>query len=376
MDIYLDNSATTKLSDEVSSKMISVIQNIYGNPSSLHSLGLEAQKEVEKARTACAEALSVTTHEIFFTSGGTEANNTAVFGAVKAKRKRGNKIVTTMIEHSSVYESCKSLENDGFEVVCLTPDSGGHITEEQIFNAVDDKTILVSVMMVNNEVGTILPVESIRDIVDKKKAPALIHCDAVQAFGKMPVKPHNIGCDLLTVSSHKIHGPKGAGALFIKEGTHIKPLICGGEQQKRIRPGTESIYTICGFGEACRNIGNVRKIQYDLSLLHDYAVERFSKIDGVVFNSPPDSCPAVVNISAPGYKSETMLHYLEKERIFISSGSACSKGKKSHVLKSMGLPDRIVDSALRISFSKYSTKEEIDILAYHIEQGMKNIVKK
>lgn len=376
MEIYLDNSATTRICSEAAEKMIDVINNVYGNPSSLHTKGQEAEAEIKAARRAVADSLGVSDKEIFFTSGGTEANNLAVFGAAWARRKRGNKIVTTAVEHSSVFESCKELENEGFEVAYLLPEKNGCISEEQLSEAIDENTILVTVMMVNNETGAVFPVERIRRIVEKKNAPALIHCDAVQAYGKTSVKPYKIGCDLLTVSAHKIHGPKGSGALFVKKGTHIKPIHYGGEQEMKLRPGTEALPLIAGFGAAAANIGDVRENYIKMWNLRDYAAKRLLAIDGVALNSPANSLPYILNVSALGVRSETMLHHLEKRNVYISSGSACAKGKASHVLSALGLPVERQDSALRISFSKFSNEKEVDELAAAIEEGLRTLVKK
>lgn len=375
MEIYLDNSATTRICPEACEKMTYIINNVYGNPSSLHSKGLEAEHEIKYARKIIADMLSVDHQEIFFTSGGTEANNLAVFGSARARKKLGNRIVTTAVEHSSVYESCKELEKEGFEVIYLEPDESGRITQQQIDDAVNDKTVLVSVMAVNNETGVLFPVECISRIIRRKKAPALFHCDAVQAFGKILVKPNKLGADLLTVSSHKIHGPKGSGALFIKKGTHIKPIIYGGEQEKKIRPGTEALPLICGFGAAAECVVDIPKRLSEIQKLRDYAVSRLLSIDSVVLNSPDDALPYIINISACGVRSETMLHFLESRGIYISSGSACAKGKKSHVLTAMGLPQNRTDSALRISFSKYSTMEEIDLFAEALAEGLNTLVR-
>ena len=374
MEIYLDNSATTKPCKEAIEKMMFVLENVYGNPSSLHKVGFEAEKEITYARKTIAKLLGADTDEIIFTSGGTEANNTAVFGAALARQKTGGRIVTTAVEHSSVYESCQELSRRGFDVVFLEPQSGGNISEEQLSEAIDGNTVLVSVMMVNNETGVKLPVDKIAKIIKKNNAPALFHCDAVQAFGKIPVRPSKIGADLLTVSSHKIHGPKGVGALYIKKGTYIKPLLYGGEQQRKIRPGTEAVPLICGFGAAAENIGSMSENMEKIKELHNYAVETLTGIDGVEINSPGDCLPYILNISAVGVRSETMLHFLESREIYISSGSACAKGKKSHVLTSMGLDAARIDSALRISFSKNSQKSDIDILAQYLREGMDTLV--
>ncbi len=378
MEIYLDNSATTKMSESSVKAVMDIMTNIYGNPSSLHSKGLEAEHALKNARRAVADSLSVSENEIFFTSGGTEANNLAVRGSVYARIKRGNKIVISAIEHSSIFECCHALENEGFQVVYVKPDSSGNISIENIADAVDEKTILVSVMYVNNEVGSVLPVESVRRIIKRKNAPALFHVDAVQAYGKIPIKPQKIDCDLLTVSAHKIHGPKGCGALYIKKGVYIKPLLYGGEQEKKIRPGTETLPLICGFGAAAGELGTPAEISARLKNIEDlrnYAVSELKKISGIEFNSPENALPYILNISAIGIRSETMLHFLEKKDIFISSGSACAKGKKSHVLSAMELDPKRIDSALRISFSSDSTKEEVDILVESLKEGLNTLVK-
>lgn len=374
MEIYLDNSATTKPCSEAVEKMMYALNNVYGNPSSLHKIGFDAEKEINAARKLIAKQLGADQSEIIFTSGGTEANNMAVFGTAFAKRKTGNKIVTTAVEHSSVYESCKQLESEGFEVVFLEPQTDGNITSQQLIEAIDNKTILVSVMMINNETGAKMPVDCIKKIIKKNNSPALFHCDAVQAFGKINVRPEKIGADLLTVSAHKIHGPKGVGALYIKKGTYIKPLLYGGEQQRKIRPGTESVPLICGFGAAVDCIGDMSGNMQKMSELHDYAVQRFSEIENITINSPDDGLPYILNISAVGVRSETMLHFLESKGIYISSGSACAKGKKSHVLTAMGLEVARIDSALRISFSKYSDKSEVDALVDAIQMGLSTLV--
>ncbi len=373
MEIYLDNSATTKPCKEAADKIMYALENIYGNPSSLHRPGFEAEKEVTHARKAVAKLLGAEADEIIFTSGGTEANNTAVFGAALARQKTGSRIVTTAIEHSSVYESCMELQRRGFDVVFLEP-QGGNISEEQLSDAIDENTILVSVMMVNNETGVRLPVDKIAKIIKKNNAPALFHCDAVQAFGKIPVRPSKIGADLVTVSAHKIHGPKGTGALYVRKGTFIRPLLYGGEQQRKLRPGTEAVPLICGFGAAVQNIGSMSENMNRIKELHSYAEEKLAAIEGVEINSPSDALPYILNISAVGVRSETMMHFLESREIYVSSGSACAKGKKSHVLTAMGLDPSRIDSALRISFSKYSEKSDVDTLAACLQEGMDKLV--
>lgn len=375
METYLDNSATTKLSPHAIDEMLRVMKEVYGNPSSLHRLGKQAEDELKKARETVARSVGAEKDEIYFTSGGTEANNLAVLGAARARKRRGNKIVTTMIEHSSVYESCKQLEEEGFEVVYIAPDESGHINEEDFAREVDKNTILVTAMYVNNETGCILPVDRIARIIKKNDAPALFHIDAVQAYGKLPIKVKKLGCDLLTVSAHKIHGPKGCGALYIKKGTHIKPLIYGGEQESKKRPGTEALSQICGFAAAAQELTELGAKLERIRGLSEYTLSGLLAIDGVVRNSPEDALPYIINVSTNAIKSETMLHHLEEREIYISSGSACAKGKRSHVLTALGYDSRRSDTALRISFSADSTKEDADRLIEAVREGVETLVR-
>ena len=361
-EIYLDNSATTKVCRQAVDKMVEIMTEKYGNPSSLHSKGHEAEKELEETRQIIADFLSVEKEEIYFTSGGTEGNNTAVFGAVGALKRRGKRIITSSAEHSSVIESVQKLEKDGYEVIYLLPDESGKISLESISNAVTKDTVLVSIMAVNNETGSINPVEKIKKIIEKANSPALLHADAVQAFGKIPLKPKKWGIDILTASSHKIHGPKGAGILYLRKGARIMPLHYGGEQEKKLRPGTEPLPNICGMGEAVRNLPDISEEMIFMRELNGYCRKKLSEIENVHINSDEDCLPYIINFSVNGIKSETMLHYMAQNNIYISSGSACAKGKKSHVLKALGLSDDLADSALRVSFSRYNTKDDIDEL--------------
>ena len=375
MKHYLDNSATTQVSNTAAQKALDIMCNIYGNPSSLHTMGIEAEKELETARSIITKTIGCECDELFFTSGGTEANNTAILGTVKALKRRGNKIVTSAIEHSSIMESMAYLENEGFQVTYLTPDENGVIPMDKIKEAVDDKTILVSVMMANNEVGSINDIAKIRKIVTAKKSPALIHTDAVQAFGKLNIKVKKLDVDLMTISSHKIHGPKGVGALYIKKGKRILPIHFGGEQEKKIRPGTEALPLIGAFGVAVSELEIDKNYQL-VQELNDYAKAKLSSIDSVTLNSKDNALPYILNISVKGIRSETMLHHLAQNNVYVSSGSACAKGKPSHVLSAMGVSRDSADSALRISFSKLNTKDDIDALVEHIIEGIENLAKK
>lgn len=365
MAVYLDNSATTAPCPEAVEAVNFMMTENFGNPSSLHGAGISAMKEIISARESIAKALSCEKDEILFTSGATEANNLAIFGAAYANRRRGNRIVTTAIEHESVMQSIDRLEEEGFEVIRLMPDGHGFISEKELEEAINDKTILVSMMYINNEVGSILPVEKIKKAVTRKNAPALIHIDCVQAFGKIPVRPKKLGADLASVTAHKIHGPKGSGALYIRKGVNISPRTFGGEQEKRIRPGTEASPLIAGFGAAVSALPDLKKQSEYISGLNTYARERLSEIDGLVFNSADNASPFILNIYIPSFmRSQTVIQELSaKYGIYVSSGSACAKGKRSHVLTAMHLPDERIDKSIRISFCRSNTKEDIDILA-------------
>lgn len=375
MEHYLDNSATTRVYPQVAQKVYEIMTEKYGNPSSLHTKGMEAEEELEKARRIIAKSLGAQDKEIYFTSGGTEANNLAVTGAVKALKRRGNKIVATAYEHSSIHETLQQLEADGFDVVYIKPDENGQLQPADFEKAIDDKTILVTVMAVNNELGTIAPLQEIGKIVKAKNPNALFHSDCVQAYCKIPLKMSALGVDLATITAHKIHGPKGVGALYIKKGVRILPNTYGGEQEKKIRPGTEPLPLIAGFGEACK-MADIQKSYEKISQLNAYAKEKLLAIEGVTLNSPDNALPYIINISANGVRSETMLHFLEERDIFVSSGSACAKGKPSHVLQAIDLDKKSADSALRISFSTDNTKEDIDILAEAVTLGLKMLVKR
>ena len=369
LEHYLDNSATTAVSPSAAEKAFKVMTEIYGNPSSLHTKGIEAEKELEQARKALAERLGAQHEEIFFTSGGTEANNLAVFGAAEAKKRSGKRIVVSSAEHSSVLEAAKHLEQNGWDVVYITPCADGTISPDDVAEQVDKNTTLVSVMYVNNETGAINPVDEIFELARLKNPDIICHTDAVQAFGKLEIKAKKLGADLISVSGHKVFAPKGVGAIYIKRGVRLVPRQFGGEQEKKVRPGTEPLPLIAAFGEACAEF-DIKENYRLVSELKNYAVQRLSEIDGVLFNSPENALPYVLNITAGRVRSETMLHFLEEREVYVSSGSACAKGKPSHVLSAMGIDKKRADSALRISFSKHNTKEDIDALCEGIREGL------
>lgn len=369
-EIYLDNSATTRVCEKSAEKVLELMTQCYGNPSSLHKKGLEAQREVAHARQAVAVSLGAQPREIIFTSGGTEANNLAVLGGAAASRRRGKRIVTTAIEHPSVLEPMRQLEKEGFEVVFLTPDADGRVPEEAVLKAVTGDTILISVMAVNNELGSIQPIEVLKKAVKRAGAPALVHVDGVQAYGKLPLRPEKLGIDLLTVSGHKIHGPKGVGALYVSKNARILPRTFGGGQERELRPGTEAAPLIAGLGAAVEELPDWRQAYSRMEKLRDYTLQKLSGLEGVEVNSPVEGLPYLLNFSALGIRSETMLHFLAQRGIYVSSGSACAKGKQSHVLKAAGLPDSRISSAIRVSFSRENTERDADALAEGVREGL------
>lgn len=376
MEAYLDNSATTPLCKESVDKINYALTTCWGNPSSLHQQGIAASELLEESRRIIANRLSCESDEIYFTSGGTESNNIAVLGAANSMKRRGSRIITTSVEHSSVDETVKYLETQGFDVIRLRVNENGLIDERQLYAATNPSVVLISIMYVNNEVGTIQPVEfAKRAAVHAGASNALIHCDAVQAFGKVQIKPYNMGVDLMSISSHKIHGPKGAGALFVKKGTRLAPHNFGGLQEGKIRPGTEPLPAIAGFGAAAAALPDYTQSLHHAMQIRDYLVERVSQMSDVVVNSPLNALPYVTNISVLGIPSEVMLNYLSNMGIYVSSGSACSKGHKSRVLRAMNLSEARINSALRISISRYTTKEEIDYLLYGIDSAQKTMRK-
>lgn len=369
---YLDNSATTAVCKAAAEKALYMMTENYGNPSSLHKMGIRAEEEVENAREIIAGSLSAEAKDIIFTSGGTEGNNTVLFGAAQALRRRGDRIIISAVEHPSVYESAGRLKELGYDVQHAPVSTYGKVDIEALKALLTDKTILVSVMTVNNETGAIQPIERIAKLVHKNCPEALFHTDAVQAYCKMPLKPKKWGADLMTVSAHKVHGAKGSGALYISDKARITPLLYGGEQQHKRRPGTESSPLIAAFGAAVAEADTTKTTEY-IRELNTYAVSKLSELDGVSINSPTDALPYIINISVEGIRSETILHHLESFGVYVSSSSACAKGKRSYVLAAMGLTDSRVDSSIRISFSKYNTRDDIDALISGLESGIRSL---
>lgn len=365
MEAYLDNSATTKCSNAATDMMVKLLTLDYGNPSSLHMKGIEAEKYIMESKKKIAKTLKVLEKEIVFTSGGTESNNLAIIGSAFANQRAGKHIITTAIEHASVLNPMHYLEENGFEVTYLPVDSNGIISLEELKNALRDDTILVSLMQVNNEIGAIEPIEQAGKLIKQKKSSIIFHVDAIQSFGKMIIRPKKLNCDLMSVSGHKIHGPKGSGFLYIKDKTKIKPIIFGGGQQKGMRSGTENVPAIAGLGVAAEELyADIDSKIDNMYELKSYFVENVKKIDGATINGKTDrdSAPHIVSVSIQGVRAEVMLHTLEDRKIYVSAGSACSSNKPSvsSTLKSIGVEPGLLDSTIRFSFSVDTQKEEID----------------
>lgn len=375
MSVYLDNAATTKPCEPaVSAAFYSMIEG-FGNPSSLHKVGINAEKLVTEARKEIASALACAPECVYFTSGATESNNTAIFGAIENYGKRKKKIVTTTIEHPSVAEPIKYLEDHGFEVVRIAPERDGTIDYQNIVDAVDENTCLVSCMLVNNETGYILPIKRAYMNIKRNFPECITHCDAVQAFMKIPIKSSELYADVISISAHKVHAVKGCGALMIRKGIRIAPLLKGGGQEKGLRSGTESVPLISAFGAAVKALNpTLSSASANATEVNQYLRKELAKLDGISINSDEDTCtPYILNISVESIRSEIMLHFLESKDIFVSSGSACSKGAKSSVLKEFGKTDKQVDTALRISISRETTWSDIDELVNAIREGQHSI---
>ena len=368
MDIYLDNSATTRVCPAAAQAALGAMEADFANPSALHAGGLEAKALVDGARKTAAALLGAAPEEIFFSHSGTLANNTAIFGAVQAKKRQGSRIVTTAAEHPSVARCMDALETQGFEIVRLMPTHEGGVSAEDLAAAVNEKTILVSVMLVNNETGAVNPVEAAARAVRAARAPALIHTDAVQGFGKLPLRAAALGADLITASGHKLHAPKGVGLLYVKKGVKLKPHVLGGGQENGLFSGTEPVPAIAGFGAAMRELDVPRQLaaaRERIALLRGLLAE----IPGVSFHSPVSALPYILNFSLAGIPSQVLINFLSARRIFVSAGSACKKGRRSEVLTAMGLPPAQIDSAVRVSMSRETTDEELKIFAAAVAEA-------
>lgn len=365
MEAYLDNSATTQCSQAAADLMMRLLREDYGNPSSLHNRGMEAENYVKEARKRIAQTLKVNEKEIYFTSGGSESNNLAIVGSALANKRSGMHVITTMIEHPSVANPFAYLEELGFAVTYLPVDAYGCISLEDLQEAMCSDTILVSMMHVNNEIGAVEPIEEAARVIKQKNPNCLFHVDAIQSYGKFRIYPKRMGIDLLSVSGHKIHGPKGSGFLFVRDKVKVHPLILGGGQERGMRSGTENVPAIAGLGQAAMEIyQNFESNQTRMYRLRDYFIQEVEQIDGVSVNGHKDyrSAPHIVSVSVSGVRSEVLLHALEDKQIYVSAGSACSSNKPavSRTLQSIGLKRELLESTVRFSFSVHTTKEEID----------------
>lgn len=356
---YLDNAATTKVTPAAAAAALNAMTECYGNPSSLHEAGMRAEALVRESRETIAAALGCAPDCIVFTSGGTEGDNTAIFGAARKLFRQGKHIITTAVEHPAVREPLAALAREGYEVTELRPGPDGAIRIADLEAALREDTILVSVMHVNNETGAVMPVREIAGVLRRKKSRALFHSDGVQAFMKLPVQVEKLGVDFYAVSGHKVHAPKGIGALYIRKGVRIPPLICGGGQENGLRSGTESVPLIAAFAEAVREAP--ADADRTVSALRDRLLAGLPAIPDARVNFP-DASPYVISLSLPGRRAEVVMRILESRGVIVSTGSACAKGHRSYVLEACGLPPDVIDGALRISLSADTTPDDIDAL--------------
>ncbi len=372
--IYLDNAATTKPCEAAVAAVTEMMTENFGNPSSLHRAGLDAQLAVDKARKIIAGALNADSSNIIFTSGATESNNLAIRGACAAYGRNKRKIVASAVEHASVDETLTAMEKSGFEIVRVSPREDGKFYPADFLSACDEKTVLLTMMQVNNETGHILPVKETFTAIKRRFPDIITHSDCVQAFMKLNISAKALNADLISISGHKVHGAKGVGALHIKKGIRVLPIVTGGKQEKGIRSGTESVPLICGFGAAVEHLQPTIAERYaHAQMLKDTLIGEISAIEGVTVNSPEDGSPYVINISAAGKRSEIMLHYLESFGIYVSSGSACSKGQQSGVLGQFGIHGKSADSALRVSVCGDTTIEDIRSFAEKLREGINSV---
>ncbi len=383
MEVYLDNAATTKPTKEVVEAMLVALEKDYGNPSSLHKKGVEAEKEIKNIRRLVARALSVTDQEIIFTSGGTEANNLAIRGITDAYKRSGNHIITSVVEHKSVLNTFDLLKDQGFEVTYLKVDKDGIIDLDDLKDSIRDNTILVSLMHVNNEVGSIQPIKEVGKTIKNKNSKTIFHVDGIQSFGKIRLDLLGMNVDSYSISGHKIHAPKGVGALYVKKGFKINPILTGGNHEMGLRSGTENVPGIYGLGEAVRFIieNGDENIKY-INDLRSYFIDTFKEqIDGIYIISEDRNkfAPHIINVCFPGIKSEIMLHSLEQDEIYVSAGSACSSKRKgySHVLDALNIGEDLMDSSIRFSLSHTNTKDQIDFAAKKVKEyytSLKSII--
>ena len=373
MEVYLDNAATTRVCPEAADIAYKTMLETYGNPSSTHTKGREAKAVLDNARKQLAAALDCAPGEVYFTSCGSEGDNWAIINGAESMRRKGLHIISSEVEHDAVRKSMDELKRRGFEVTMLKPESDGSISPEAVAAALRPDTVLVSLMMVNNETGAVTDIAAVAKAPKKAKSIALLHTDAVQGFMKVPFSAKRLGADMITVSGHKIHAPKGIGALYIKTGVKIKPYIMGGAQESGLRAGTEAMPQIAAFGKACELAkASMNDATERMAQLRQYAA-------GLIVAEMPEAviigggAPHILSVSLPGWRSEVLMNFLEARSVFVSRSSACKKGGRSHVLEAMGLPAEVIDGAVRISLSRYTTKDELDELCSALKDAHDNL---
>ena len=374
--IYLDNAATTPVDKEVANVIAESLQNDFANPSSLYNIGAKSEFKISAARSVIAGCIGAKQDEIYFTSCASETNNDAIYGLAMARKNWANKIVTTGYEHPAVRNPLENLKQLGFNIVNINPQPDGNVNPQEIIDAVDSKTALVVVIHVNNETGAIIDIKTLCDKIKQKNKRTVIHIDATQSFMKIPLDMGKIACDSMAFSGHKVYAPKGIGGWYLRKGTNIKTVMAGGGQEKGLRAGTENIHYILGFAKACQLLHPNIKSNFDrYTKLKEQLLNGLEKFDNVVINSPADAMPYTVNFSFTNYRSETLLHFLEQDEIYISSGSACSKGAASHTLSAMGLGSDRIDSSVRVSFGIHTTPEDIDAFISALENAKEKLQK-
>lgn len=373
MEVYLDNAATTRVCPEAADIAYKTMLETYGNPSSTHTKGREAKAVLDNARKQLADALDCAPGEVYFTSCGSEGDNWAIINGAESMRRKGLHIISSEVEHDAVRKSMDELKRRGFEVTMLKPESDGSISPEAVAAALRPDTVLVSLMMVNNETGAVTDIAAVAKALKKAKSIALLHTDAVQGFMKVPFSAKRLGADMITVSGHKIHAPKGIGALYIKTGVKIKPYIMGGAQESGLRAGTEAMPQIAAFGKACELAkASMNDATERMAQLRQYAAGRIvaEMPEAVIVGG---GAAHILSVSLPGWRSEVLMNFLEARSVFISRSSACKKGGRSHVLEAMGLPAEVIDGAVRISLSRYTTKDELDELCSALKDAHDNL---
>lgn len=373
MEVYLDNAATTRVCPEAADIAYKTMLDNYGNPSSTHTKGREAKAVLDNARKQLAAALDCAPGEVYFTSCGSEGDNWAIINGAESMRRKGLHIISSEVEHDAVRKSMDELKRRGFEVTMLKPESDGSISPETVAAALRPDTVLVSLMMVNNETGAVTDIAAVAKALKKAKSIALLHTDAVQGFMKVPFSAKRLGADMITVSGHKIHAPKGIGALYIKTGVKIKPYIMGGAQESGLRAGTEAMPQIAAFGKACELAkASMNDATERMAQLRQYAAGRIvaEMPEAVIIGG---GAPHILSVSLPGWRSEVLMNFLEARSVFVSRSSACKKGGRSHVLEAMGLPAEVIDGAVRISLSRYTTKDELDELCSALKDAHDNL---